>query len=136
MRSCTRRASASKKTPSRAPVANCYIERWIGGLRRELLDRNLIWNENQLRRLVVDYLNHYNQHRPHRSLGQQPPCRTQPGELARQRTSDPIGVLDQRGQHELDNRHGRAVWQPLELTLGRPGDAQLVDLASWAHSAA
>ncbi len=64
------------KTPSRTPVANCYIERWIGSLRRELLDRTIIWNERQLRRLVVDYLEHYNQHRPHRSLGQQPPSQT------------------------------------------------------------
>ncbi len=61
------------KTPVRTPVANCYIERWIGSLRRELLDRTIIWNEPQLRRLIVDYLEHYNEHRPHRSLGQQPP---------------------------------------------------------------
>ena len=64
------------KTPPRTPVANCYVERWIGSLRRELLDRTIIWKESQLRRLVVDYLNHYNEHRPHRSLGQQPPSRT------------------------------------------------------------
>ena len=44
------------RTPPRTPVANCYIERWIGSLRRELLDRTIIWNENQLRRLVVGYL--------------------------------------------------------------------------------
>lgn len=64
------------KTPVRTPVANCYIERWIGSLRRELLDRTIIWNEPQLRRLIVDYLEHYNEHRPHRSLGQQPPSQT------------------------------------------------------------
>ena len=54
-------------TPVRTPVANCYIERWIGSLRRELLDRTIIWNEPQLRRLIVDYLEHYNEHRPHRT---------------------------------------------------------------------
>ena len=64
------------KTPARTPVANCYVERWIGSFRRELLDRTIIWNERQLRRLVVDYLELYNQHRPHRSLGQQPPSQT------------------------------------------------------------
>ena len=62
--------------PSPTPVANCYIERWIGTLRRELLDRTIIWNEPQLRRLIADYLVHYNEHRPHRSLGQQPPSKT------------------------------------------------------------
>ena len=61
------------KTPVQTPVANCFIERWIGSLRRELLDRTAIRNEPQLRRLIVDYLEHYNEHRPHRSLGQQPP---------------------------------------------------------------
>ena len=61
------------KTPPRTPVANCFIERRFGTLRRELLDRTIIWNETQLRRLVTDYLLHYNDHRPHRSLGQRPP---------------------------------------------------------------
>ena len=61
------------KTPVRTPVANPFAERWIGTLRRELLDRTIIWNQSQLERLVIDYTGHYNGHRPHRSLGQQPP---------------------------------------------------------------
>lgn len=61
------------KTPVRTPVANAFAERWIGTLRRELLDRTLIWNQVQLERLIVDYIDHYNQHRPHRSLDQHPP---------------------------------------------------------------
>ena len=40
----------------------------IGGCRRELLDRTLIWNQNHLRRISRDYETHHNQHRPHRSL--------------------------------------------------------------------
>jgi hypothetical protein len=31
-----------------------FAERWIGTLRRELLDRTIIWNQHQLERLVVD----------------------------------------------------------------------------------
>jgi hypothetical protein len=46
----------------------------IGTLRRELLDRTLIWNRRQLERLVVDCIDHHNQHRPHRSLEQRPPA--------------------------------------------------------------
>lgn len=61
------------KTPIRTPVANAFAERWIGSIRRELLDRTIIWNQRQLERLVVDYIGHYNEHRPHRSLDQQPP---------------------------------------------------------------
>jgi putative transposase len=60
-------------------VANAFAERWIGTIRRELLaqpeglPRTIIWNQHQLENLVVDYIDHYNTHRPHRSLDQQPP---------------------------------------------------------------
>jgi putative transposase len=51
----------------RTPRMNAIAERWIGGCRRELLDRTLIWNQSHLRQIVRDYENHHNQHRPHRS---------------------------------------------------------------------
>lgn len=60
-------------TPARAPQANAYAERWVRTLRHELLDRTLIWNQRQLRRLLDDYIDHYNRHRPHRSLDQRSP---------------------------------------------------------------
>ena len=66
------------KTPVQAPVANAFAERWIATLRRELLDRTIIWNQRQLQRLVTDYIDHYNIHRPHRSLDQRPPRHTTP----------------------------------------------------------
>ena len=62
------------KTPVRTPVANAFAERWIGTLRRELLDRTIIWNQRQLHRLVTEYVEHYNAHRPHRSLQQRAPA--------------------------------------------------------------
>jgi len=51
-----------------APRMNAIAERWIGGCRRELLDRILIWNQARLRRILREYETHHNQHRPHRSL--------------------------------------------------------------------
>ena len=60
-------------TPAWAPMANAYAERWVRTLRHELLDRTIIWNERQLRVLLNEYLHHYNQHRPHRSLRQRAP---------------------------------------------------------------
>jgi Integrase core domain len=61
------------RTPVRAPRANAVAERWIGSLRRELLDRTLIVNRRHLERVLAIYLDHYNTHRPHRSLRQTPP---------------------------------------------------------------
>ena len=52
----------------RTPRMNAIAERWIGGCRRELLDRAPIWNQNHLRRILHQYGTHFNQHRPHRSL--------------------------------------------------------------------
>jgi putative transposase len=47
---------------------NAITERWIGGCRRELLDRTLIWNQAHLRWILRQYETHHNQHRPHRAL--------------------------------------------------------------------
>jgi len=61
------------RTPPYTPVANSYAERWVGTVRRELLDRTLIWNRPHLERLLGEYVQHYNTHRPHRGLGQRAP---------------------------------------------------------------
>jgi transposase InsO family protein len=61
------------RTPVRAPNANAHIERWIGSVRRECLDRILIFNRRQLERILRVYVGHYNQQRPHRALALQPP---------------------------------------------------------------
>jgi len=60
-------------TPVRAPRANAYAERWVGTVRRELLDRILILGRRHLRSVLAEYTDHYNVHRPHRALGQAPP---------------------------------------------------------------
>ena len=78
-------------TPVRTPVANSFAERWIGTLRRELLDRTIIWNQRQLHRLVVDYIDHYNRHRPHRALQQRAP--TPPPATAEPITSPTADVI-------------------------------------------
>jgi putative transposase len=61
------------RTPVRAPRANAFAERWVGTVRRELLDRMLIVGRRHLETVLSDDVVHYNQHRPHRSLGQMPP---------------------------------------------------------------
>jgi transposase InsO family protein len=60
------------RTPVRAPRVNAYAERWIGTVRRELLDRMLILGCRQLQAVLAEYFDQYNGHRPHRALGQAP----------------------------------------------------------------
>ena len=37
------------------PRMNAIADRWIGGCRRELLDRTLVWNQDHLRRILRQY---------------------------------------------------------------------------------
>ena len=62
------------RTPVRAPRANAIAERWIGTLRRECLDHLLITGPRHLTLVLQEYVEHYNTHRPHRSLDQHPPA--------------------------------------------------------------
>jgi transposase InsO family protein len=66
------------KAPLRAPKARAHAERWVGSARRECLDRLLILGRRHLERVLATYTRHYNEHRPHRSLGQRPPLSISP----------------------------------------------------------
>jgi putative transposase len=66
------------RTPVRSPRANAFAERFVGTLRRECLDHVLILGERHLRKVLAGYARHYNGHRPHQGLQQEPPLR-QPG---------------------------------------------------------
>lgn len=57
------------RSPVRAPNANAIAESWVRTVRSECTDRLLTLNEDHLRRVLDRYVRHYNEHRPHRSLG-------------------------------------------------------------------
>jgi putative transposase len=61
------------KTPVRSPQANSYAERYAGTLRRECLDHLLVHGERHLRKILAEYEQHYNEHRPHQAREQRPP---------------------------------------------------------------
>jgi transposase InsO family protein len=68
-------------TPERAPNANAHAERWVGTVRRECLDHLLIVGPRHLSRVLSEFVEHYNGHRPHRALHLVPPePRFQPGQ--------------------------------------------------------
>ena len=60
-------------TPIRAPNANAVAERWVRTLRQECLDWMLIRGRRHLERVLDEYVRHYNDQRPHRSLALRPP---------------------------------------------------------------
>jgi transposase InsO family protein len=93
------------RTPIRAPRANAFAERWVGTARRELLDRTLVCGSGHLHRLLAAYVEHYNSHRPHWSLDQQPPDPSPP----RSGTLTVTAVRRRRAVGGLINEYERAA---------------------------
>jgi len=60
-------------TAYRSPWQNPIAERWIGSVRREMLDHVVVLGEAHLRRLLHDFIAHYHTDRCHLSLGKEPP---------------------------------------------------------------
>ncbi|HEV2033266.1 MAG TPA: integrase core domain-containing protein [Candidatus Dormibacteraeota bacterium] len=68
--------SASQRVirpPLQAPQANAYAERWVGSARRECLDWLIVGGRRHLEQVLDEYVDHYNNERPHRGLQLQPP---------------------------------------------------------------
>ncbi len=61
------------KTPYRAPKANAICERFLGSVRRECLDHILVLGEQQLYRVIREYVAYFNRARPHQGIEQQIP---------------------------------------------------------------
>jgi len=115
------------RTPIRAPRANAIVERFIGTLRRECLDHLLITGLRHLDIVLREFIQHFNTHRPHRSLDQRPPAASTPHVPAR-----PSGRSGEIGSAASSTNTCRLH----EVTLfsaptGEHGPVRPVDAWSW-----
>jgi transposase InsO family protein len=93
------------RSPPQAPRANAYAERWVRTVRRECLDRMLIYHRRHLLAVLGEFAEHYNEHRPHQGRDQRPPNATDTGpavaDLASARgrpQKDPHGLISEYSQ--------------------------------------
>jgi Transposase and inactivated derivatives len=92
-----------QRTAFQSPWQNGTAERFVGTVRRELLDHVVVLNENHLRRLLREYVEYYNAERVHTSIGDVPAGReleSKPSSSARITRLPRVGGL-----------HGRYTWR-------------------------
>jgi putative transposase len=65
--------AAPVRTAFRSPWQNGIAERWVGSVRRDLLDHVIVLNQRQLRRLLKEYVRYYHEDRTHLGLGKDAP---------------------------------------------------------------
>ena len=61
------------KTVPYVPLSHPFVERLIGTIRRECLDRTLFWTAADLEMKLADFQRYYNAHRAHAGLDGSPP---------------------------------------------------------------
>ena len=92
------------RTAFKSPWQNGVAERWVGNVRRDLLDHVIVWNEDHLRRLIREYVNYYHNDRTHYSLGKETPFR-------REKTSKPSSTAKVVALPRIGGLHHRYDWQ-------------------------
>lgn len=92
-----------KVTGLRCPWQNGAMERFIGTLRRELLDHVIVRNEAHLNRLLREFVRYYHEDRTHLGLEKETPAH-------RPRDATPIENADMRAEPRLGGLHHRYRW--------------------------
>jgi putative transposase len=88
------------KTVPYVPISHPFVERLIGTIRREYLDRILFWTAADLESKLLDFQHYYNGHRTHAGLEGRLPEQAVPGSVS------PIGLDSYRWQS-----HCRGLYQ-------------------------
>ena len=90
------------RTAVQAPLMNSVCERFLGSVRRECLDHQIILSQTHLQRFLADYaLRYFNTARPHQRIGQRIPV---PGERVRALSAESITALPVLGGLHHDYR--------------------------------
>ncbi len=88
------------QTSYRSPWQNGVAERWVGSVRRELLEHVVVFNQRHLLRLLRSYLQYYHEDRTHLTLGKDSPeprqLQERPGAEARVVALPRVGGLHHR----------------------------------------
>src|SRR5215469_11582241 len=69
------------RTAFRSPWQNGAAERWVGSVRRDLLDHVIPLNTRHLRQLLNEYISYYHEDRTHLGLEKDTPARRDPAKV-------------------------------------------------------
>ena len=69
------------KTVPYVPLSHPFVERLIGTIRRECLDRTLFWTSADLENKLLDFRTYFNFHCSHTALKGQTPAKTRPSRI-------------------------------------------------------
>jgi len=61
-----------KRTGFRSPWQNGVAQRWVGSCKREIINHVIVFNEDHLRRILLDYVRYYNSDRVHTVIRDSP----------------------------------------------------------------
>jgi putative transposase len=92
-----------RRTALRSPWQNGAAERFVGTVRRELLDHVVVMNEDHLRRLLHEYIAYYNAERVHTAIADAPAGRA--SEIRPSSTATLIRLP------RVGGLHGRYAWR-------------------------
>jgi len=66
------------KMPKQSPNLNAHAERFVWSIKHECLNKMILFGQDHLRHVVSEYVDHYNQERPHQGLGNRRLCKHAP----------------------------------------------------------
>ena len=91
------------RTSYQSPWQNGVAERFVGTVRRELLDHAIVLDDRHLRRLLGEYLAYYHEDRTHLGIAKDAP-------LARAVEPRPAGAAVVHARLRVGGLHHRYVW--------------------------